>query len=123
MCNGPAHTEVVAVRVPQEEFTHSPRLVAGSTDHFSADLLTFLVGRVYVGHWVATLDYETKKKQAEWFFAAPVDDARRELLARAGVTYVVVGPHERLLGASEPTDPLLTPVFHTDGATVYRVQR
>ncbi|MFN8636407.1 MAG: hypothetical protein U0893_21375 [Chloroflexota bacterium] len=80
-------------------------------------------GRVYVGHWVATLDYETKKKQAEWFFAAPVDDARRELLARAGVTYVVVGPHERLLGASEPTDPLLTPVFHTDGATVYRVQR
>ena len=33
--------------------------------------------RVYVGHWVATLNYAQKARDVNWFYDGPLDDERR----------------------------------------------
>ena len=65
-------------------------------------LAGIMPGRVYVGHWVATLDFVRKQREAHWFFAAPVDDERLRFLVDQRIRYIVYGPPERALGATPP---------------------
>ena len=76
-------------------------------------------GRVYVGHWVASLNFEQKRLQSRWFYAAPLDDARMRFLHEAGIRYVVYGPHER--APFPPHDARLAPAYSADGIVVFVV--
>ena len=77
--------------------------------------------RVYVGHWVATLDYGTKGQQANWFYSEPLDDARIGFLQAAGIDYVVFGPHERRLGGSVREGSTLRRVYSGSGVDLFEV--
>jgi hypothetical protein len=76
-------------------------------------------GRVYVGHWVATLDYATKAEQATWFYSAPLDDERRAFLAANGVRWVVYGLHERARSSALVSPTGATPAFSAPGVDVF----
>jgi hypothetical protein len=105
----------MAERVSQDDLV----LAATLTGNYLAGATP---GRVYVGHWVATLDYTEKKRRAEWFFGGQLDAERRQFLIETGADYVVIGPAERLLGASGYDDPVLVPVLSERDVTVYRVE-
>jgi asparagine N-glycosylation enzyme membrane subunit Stt3 len=77
-------------------------------------------GRVYVGHWVASLNFEEKRRQSRWFYAAPLDEARMHFLHEAGIRYVVYGPHER--APLPPDDAHLAPVYDVDSVVVFVVE-
>jgi hypothetical protein len=99
-------------------------------------------GRVFLGHWVATLDYGSKQQEMIWFYAAPLDDERLRFLRDRRITFVVYGPHERVLGATRPDDSasrasggvtgaagaepsttvLLEPIYEVDGIAIYQVR-
>jgi hypothetical protein len=76
-------------------------------------------GRVYVGHWVATLDYDRKAERMRWFYGADLDHERQEFLEVSGIRYVVYGPHERRLNPGL-TDPVnVAPAFTAPGLALY----
>ncbi len=59
--------------------------------------------RVYVGHPFETLEYERKAEGARAFFDAEAMTAaqREDMLRNCGCDWVIIGPYERELGASE----------------------
>jgi len=75
--------------------------------------------RVYVGHWVATLDYAGKTRDVHWFYDGPLDDERLAFLARQGIRYVVYGPHERRMGGDPGESPGIPLVFSTPGIDIF----
>jgi len=59
--------------------------------------------RVVLGHGVETADIGRVREQVETFFRADTPDGwRQDFLSRFGVQYLLVGPHERQLGAFDP---------------------
>ncbi len=79
--------------------------------------------RVFLGHWIETLDYARKTAQVRSFFdAATPDEARRALVREGHIHWVLVGPDERALGAFDPSRaPYLRLVFDADDVALYRV--
>jgi hypothetical protein len=78
--------------------------------------------RAFLGHWAQTVDFYGKQTQVEQFFSAAAGDAaRRALLQRYSVTYVLYGSEERALGGYDPAqDALLEPVFSNGDVVIYR---
>lgn len=84
-------------------------------------------GRVYVGHWSATVAFSEKRDRVRWLFAGPPDDERRAFLAGERIDVVVVAPNERPHtwwttaddGAARAAG--LARVYAGDGAVIYRV--
>jgi hypothetical protein len=113
-------TEVVAAGDWLAEHTTPDDLLLAS--HVTAG---YLVGeapmRVFVGHWVATLNYRDKDNGTLWFYAGPLDDDRRVFLAEHGIDYVVYGPHERVFGGGPGDGEGLEPVFSSSGLDIYKV--
>lgn len=101
-------------------------IVLGHT--ISGNLLAGMIrGRVYAGHWVATLDFARKEREVRWFYSGSLDADRVQFLRDQGIRYVVYGPYERALGAQIPLadDQLseaLALVEETDGVRVYAVR-
>lgn len=91
----------------------------------TGNLLAGLIpGRVYVGHWVATLEFTEKAREAQRFFAEPFDAAHARFLADRGITYVVYGPYERALarGQEPPASPPgLRRVYEDGGVVIFQV--
>jgi hypothetical protein len=79
--------------------------------------------RVVLGLGTQTVDAERKKSEVRRFFdTIEEDDWRQALLARYGVAYVLVGPHERALGSFDPGSvSYLRVVYHADGYAIYQV--
>jgi hypothetical protein len=70
--------------------------------------------RCVLGHYALSIDSEGKKRDIEKFFSAgaEADAWRREALGRWKVSYILSTPHERALGAFNPsTRPWLREVF------------
>lgn len=80
-------------------------------------------GRVFVGHWVATLDSWDKLRGMQRFFLADGDDeVRARFLVSNNIRYVVYGPYERSLGARPPpASPYLRQVYANAEVSIYRV--
>jgi hypothetical protein len=138
---GPART--VGVRPDTASATFQPASLRAAGSWLSARMVAddvvlaqtltgnFLAGmvpgRVYLGHWVATLDFARKQQEMAWFYAAPLDDERLRFLRDREIRFVVYGPHERSIGASRPDastfgTPLLEPVYDVDGVAIYQVR-
>jgi uncharacterized membrane protein len=87
-------------------------------------LVREISGRVYIGHWSATIEYERKRREVAWFFSAPMDAERHDLLKANGVRYVFYGPVERLTAswpAPTATQTGLRSVYNADDVTVFEV--
>ncbi|MGQ9677021.1 MAG: hypothetical protein ACUVX1_15275 [Chloroflexota bacterium] len=56
-------------------------------------------GRVYVGHWSATMNYAAKERAMRWFYRGEGDEmSRARFLKENNIAYVWYGPRERALG-------------------------
>jgi hypothetical protein len=87
-------------------------------------LVQTMPGRVYVGHWSATVEYLRKRDEVAWLFGGDIDDDRRAFLHNQDVRYVVIGPTERRhLAWTAPSLQTsgLTPAYDADGVTIYEV--
>jgi hypothetical protein len=81
--------------------------------------------RVFMGHFIETVEVEYKKRLAVSFFRdSATDDFRRDLLTEYGISYVFHGPTERQIGGFDPSRALyLTPVYHDSSVAIYRANR
>ena len=79
--------------------------------------------RVVLGLGTETVHAERKRAEVRRFYDPAETDAwRRDLLARYAVTYVLVGPEERALGAYDPSRaPYLVPVYENGVYALYAV--
>lgn len=91
--------------------------------HTSNYFAGIVPGRVFVGHWVATVDFEDKERAMNRFFRADVVDAARlPFLVANNIRYVAYGPRERAIAASPPTlSPYLNLVYENAELSIYRV--
>jgi hypothetical protein len=80
--------------------------------------------RVLLGLGPETIYADRKRVEVSRFFDAGETDAWREaLLARYGIVYVLVGPHERALGQFAPEEaPYLERVYANDVYAIYEVR-
>ena len=79
--------------------------------------------RVFMGHFIETVEVQRKKELATTFFRADTtDDFRRNLLNEYHIRYVLHGPREMLLGDFDPSRcQYLLPAYHNAEVTIYRV--
>ncbi len=87
------------------------------------DILGWGERRVYVGHWAATIDFESKQRDIAAFFSTMTSSAREDFLHMNHIAYVYHGPTERNFGGSFDDDAELTPVFLNGEVTIYKVRR
>jgi hypothetical protein len=80
--------------------------------------------RVHAGHHNETAWVDDRMAEIMKFFQRDTPDAwRRDLLMRFSLTYVLVGPEERALGAFNPyTAPYLKLVFESGDVRLYQVK-
>lgn len=80
--------------------------------------------RVYLGHWIETVDYLDKIAQVRRIYdPATPDSWRRDFLREIGAVYVWYDAYARALGDWNPADAdYLTPVFDAGYMVIYRVQ-
>lgn len=77
--------------------------------------------RVFAGHWAETLSFPDKLGKVHRFFRPDTPpDVRKSILASEGVSYIIYGPYERLVGRTAQEGPgpkaAVNMVAGTDGA-------
>lgn len=79
--------------------------------------------RVFLGHWVETVNFEAKLIQVQTFYSAATTNAERQtLLAECGCRFVFYGPDEQSLGPFKPeTANFLQAVYVRDNVSIYAV--
>ena len=89
-------------------------------------LVQAMPGRVYVGHWSATVEYLRKCDEVDWLFAESMDRARLAFLVDQRVRYVVAGPIEGVSTdwmQAATAAPGLSLVYQADGVSIFEVTR
>jgi hypothetical protein len=84
-------------------------------------LVHVVPGHVFIGHWSATVEFPAKRQLTAWFFAGPLDDERRAFIADRGITHVIYGPYEHLLGGDAAEGPGLKRVYAAHNVEIYQV--
>jgi hypothetical protein len=81
--------------------------------------------RVFMGHFIETVEVDRKRELAATFFQADTSEAfRRDLLEEYGIIYVLYGPAEVRMGGFDPSgSTLLTLSYKNDEVRIYRVLR
>jgi hypothetical protein len=77
--------------------------------------------RVVYGHPFETVDAKRREQEVKDFFAGKIDQT--QVLRDNNVTYVLIGPRERKLGAIDITGLSVEEVFTAGDVVVYRVRR
>ncbi len=87
-------------------------------------LIPYYAGnKTFTGHDLLTSNRYEKDALADRFFVRQDDVFKRDLAARYGVHYVVLGPNEtRTNGIAPAEHPWLQPVFTQGAASVFRVR-
>jgi hypothetical protein len=81
--------------------------------------------RVFMGHFIETMEVDRKRELASTFFQSDISDSSRyDLLDEYGIRYLFHGPREQQLGDFDPSGvPYLTQVYANERVAVYRVDR
>ncbi len=98
--------------------------VVFSTFERGGEIAAFTGRRVYIGHWIETMDYATRQTQVRAFFATEgmSDERRLALLQKAGADYVWVDRPTVSGDAWEPEHvDWLRPAFTAGTVTIYEV--
>ncbi len=79
--------------------------------------------RVYIGHWIETVDYDGKVADLQQFYdAATSDDWRRDFLKRIGAAYIWYDEYAQHFGNWNPASAdYLTAVFRSGTVTIWKV--
>ncbi|MFC1702913.1 hypothetical protein ACFLZO_00410 [Patescibacteria group bacterium] len=75
--------------------------------------------RVYAGHWVNTIDAESKDVELNWLFSSHDVEAQRAFMRAKGITHVYIGERERVLGGDFTW---MTPVHVSATVSVYALE-
>jgi hypothetical protein len=80
--------------------------------------------RAFLAHWAQTVDFYGKEEMVNEFFAAEIDEARRqEILQQYSVDYVFYGPAEQRLGSHNlDASSYLRQVYTSPFVEIYAVQ-
>jgi hypothetical protein len=92
---------------------------------FSGGRLAAAVGqRVFLGHWIETIDFQGKVSQARRFYDAATDDNwRQEFLKRIGAVYIWYDEDARQWGDWNPAQAdYLEMVFQSGELMIWRVR-
>ncbi|MFN8530872.1 MAG: hypothetical protein U0670_19890 [Anaerolineae bacterium] len=78
--------------------------------------------RVFIGHWIETVDFDAKIEQVRRFYDPSETDAWRcEFLRTAGIVYVWYDRYAQAIGGWRPGDaPYIEPVRATEMLTLFR---
>jgi hypothetical protein len=81
--------------------------------------------RVFMGHFIETVEVDRKRELASTFFQADTSEAfRHDLLEEYGIIYVFHGPREEQMGGFDPSSsPYLRLSYSNNEVRVYRVLR
>jgi len=75
--------------------------------------------RAFLAHWTGTLRFFERREQVRAFYSPAMGEpARRALIERYGITWVIVGAD----GPALEGIPWLIPMFQRPHAAVFRVQ-
>jgi len=88
------------------------------------DFTPGLVGRrVFWGHDVETVNFQTKKDQVEWFWRDNNDDLlKKEFLKSQRISFVFYSSEEKSMGFFDPSQKnYLTEVYKNNEAAIYKV--
>jgi hypothetical protein len=108
----PTHERVVLTTFSPDGTGSGGRLVAATGQ------------RVFLGHWIETLNFEKKVEQVRQFYdPATADTWRQDFLKQIGAGYVWYDEYARQIGTWNPADaPYLEAAFTSDTVTIYRVK-
>lgn len=81
--------------------------------------------RVFIGHWIETVDFTAKIEQARRFYQNETSEEwRADFLEASGIRYIWYDPHARKFGPWNPAEANhLTRVFDSDTVQIFRVER
>ncbi|HEM61480.1 MAG TPA: hypothetical protein ENO24_04245 [Chloroflexi bacterium] len=133
-----ARASVLAVQADSALFYRATEIEAmdwlASNTHPQATVLaSYEVGRgipgrighrVFMGHFIETVEVHRKRMLAAGFFQADTtDESRRSMLSEYGIRYVFHGPSEKEMGQFDPSGaPYLKAVYRNELVTIYMVQ-
>ncbi len=95
------------------------------TDLYNGNLIPGRIGRkVFIGHGVETLFFDSKVYKMAWFYAINnLDDKKQRFLKNNNIDYVFYSNNEDHLGAFQPQDKdYLKKVFDQGEAQIYKVK-
>lgn len=101
----------------------------GDQDIVLSDTVTgsFIAGfsgkKIYIGHWVETLEWQEKLKTTKWFFREDSEDEKKiDFLRKERITYLFYSQFEDEKGDFEPRDKdFLKLVFAQGKVLIYQV--
>jgi hypothetical protein len=108
----PTHERVVLTTFSPDGTGSGGRLVAATGQ------------RVFIGHWIETLNFEKKVEQVRQFYDPATSDTwRQDFLKQIGAGYVWYDEYARRVGAWNPaTAPYVEAAFTSDTVIIYRVK-
>ncbi len=96
------------------------------SDQYNGNLIPGKIGRrVYMGHGVETLHFQSKFVQTVWFFATnKFDKKKRDFLKRENIGYIFYSNNERGIGSFTPENKdYLRQTFVNNRVKIYEVIR
>ncbi len=94
------------------------------TDLYNGNLIPGRIGRkVYIGHGVETLFFDSKLQQMVWFYSINnLDDEKIKFLQRGNINYIFYSPNEKGIGDFKPAEKsYLKKVFQQGRVEIYQV--
>lgn len=104
--------------------TNTPQGTVVLTDLYNGNIIPGRTGRkVFVGHGVETLFFESKLNQMLWFFTTNhLDDKKQQFLKDNNIQYIFYSDNEKDIGTFNPNQKdYLQRVFSQDGVDIYQV--
>ncbi len=95
------------------------------TDLYNGNLIPGRIGhKVYVGHGVETLFFESKLMQMVWFYSTNnLDDKKIKFLHQGNIHYIFYSPNEKGIGDFKPAEKqYLKKVFQQGEVEIYKVK-
>ena len=94
------------------------------TDLYNGNLIPGRIGhKVYIGHGVETLFFDSKLQQMVWFYSINnLDNKKINFLKHNKISYIFYSPNEKGIGDFEPKKkPYLKKVFQQGETKIYKV--
>lgn len=93
---------------------------------YLGNLVPGMIGRkVYIGHKIQTVDFNTKSKNLDLFVQNTNTELSKNLLKDNGITYILIGKNDVILqnGFKPENYPNLKPAYNEEGVAIYKVDQ
>lgn len=93
---------------------------------YLGNLVPGIIGRkVYIGHKIQTVDWDTKNKSLDLFVQNTNSELSKNFLKENGITYILIGKNDVILqnGFKAENYPSLKSVYSEGGVAIYKTER